>query len=117
VFGRQDVRTAVAIEVSETMNVLEILAYSGPLPVEDLVWKAGDTPSEALEQIITMADKGLVMVRGIQVEQLRDLRREIGVGQPGNADAALERIHGVLASTRAVVELTKDGLRSAPATA
>lgn len=98
------------------MDVLGILAYSGPLPIEDLVWRSDATPSGALEQIITMADKNLVTVSGIPIDQLRNLLQEIGQGQQVNPDATLERIHGALASTTGVVELTKDGFRFAPAT-
>jgi hypothetical protein len=87
------------------------------LPIEDVIWKAGDRPSDALEQIITMSSQGLVMVSGVPVEQLRELLREVRQSQPENSDATLSRIHDALANTNATIELTRSGLRSAPAVA
>jgi hypothetical protein len=98
-------------------NVLGMLSYSGPLPIEDVLWRAGDAPGEALEQIINMAGQGLVMVNGIDVEKLHTLLREVREAAPENADLTLGRIHTALADTSPTIELTRSGLRSAPAVA
>jgi hypothetical protein len=94
-----------------------MLARSGPLPIEDVVWKTDDTPGGVLEQIIAMSDKGLVMVSGVPMEQLRSLLLEVQQNQANDGDATLSRIHHALGDGRATIELTRNGLRAAPAIA
>jgi hypothetical protein len=99
------------------MDPLGVLAYSGPVPLEDLVWLIGDTPSAALGQIIALSEKGLVLVTGLPLPQLRGLAHELAAHPSVDQTAALERLHTALANTKGTVELTRDGLRVAPATA
>ena len=95
-----------------------MLSYSGPLlPIEDVLWSTGDAPGEALEQIINMTGQGLVLVNGIDVEQLRTLLGEVRAAAPGDVDSTLRRIHAALADRSPTIELTRSGLRTAPAVA
>lgn len=97
------------------MNILEVLPYSGPLPLEDLLWKSDGRPDKALEQVLAMSARGLVVVNGIAVDKLRDLLRTVQGHPKGDVSANLRSIHEALAPTSPFVELTSKGLRAAPA--
>ena len=98
-------------------NVLGMLSYSGPLPIEDVLWRAGDAPGEALEQIINMTNQGLVLVNGIDIARLHALLVEVRAAVPGDSDSTLRRIHAAFADASPTIELTQRGLRTAPAVA
>jgi hypothetical protein len=97
------------------MDLLEILKTSGPLPVELILWKGGDDPTETLARLLQLQDQKLLSVRGMPSERLQDLLIRLrGTSQEG-LDAALSAIHASLGETDATIELTADGLRVARA--
>jgi hypothetical protein len=98
------------------MDVLEILPYSGPLSVEDMLWRAGGNPADALKQVLRLADQKLVSLSGIAPGKLRDLLRQIQQVPTEDVDGARSTIHDWLGKTDATIELTSEGLRFAPKT-
>jgi hypothetical protein len=97
------------------MSVLESLAYSGPVPVEILLWKSGSSPSDALSEILRLQDRDLVAVSGISASRLQELRLRVHDMPAGDLDAAMSAIHDALGDTDATIELTTAGLRAARA--
>jgi len=99
------------------MNVIEILSLSGPLPVEDLIWRSDVSPEDALGEIADMADKGLLRLSGIGTKDLRDLATKISPDADllHSTDLALEKVHAQLSTQEVRAELTRQGLRSVSA--
>ena len=98
------------------MNVLESLTYSGPLPVEILLWKSGSSPGDTLEEILRLMDRNLVTISGMSLTRLQDLLTRVRGIPAGDTSAAFSAIHDVLGDTDAAIELTTAGLRVARAT-
>lgn len=98
-------------------DILGMLAITGPLPIEDAIWKSGNKPADSLQQIVMMERNGLVAVRGTSIDRLRDLHAEVAALEPQQGDAALDRIHQAFANEDASIELTKIGLQATRAPA